>query len=219
MSIKLPTFRTAPDLDQVTKDDPLDEFLVWWLDFCKNDIRKFRNCLSLASREAHLQRFLSANPMLLAHTLGGGHGRWVIPQKRLGCEYVTDFVIGERSSVGFEWYAVELESPKAKMFTKKGDPTQQLTHAIRQITDWRSWLSRNQPYAARFRTEHGLGLTDINPNLPGLILIGRRTDIDESTTERRRQMMSDLRIRIHSYDWLLDSYREMSVLPIRIVKN
>ncbi|HYJ86644.1 MAG TPA: hypothetical protein VEW46_11350 [Pyrinomonadaceae bacterium] len=57
-------------------------------------------------------------------------------------------------------------------------------------------------YAAIPRIEGGLGLTDITANLPGLILIGRRKDIDESTKERRRQMANDLRIRIHSYDWL-----------------
>lgn len=143
--------------------------------------------------------------MLLAVQLGGGHGRWVIPKKRLGSEHVTDFIIGEKSSIGFEWYAVELEGPKAKMFTKAGNPTQVLTHAMRQIHDWRAWLQTNQNYAARPRKAGGLGLSDITTDLPGLILIGRRADIDESTNRRRRQMMQDSRIKIHSYDWLLDS--------------
>jgi len=137
--------------------------------------------------------------------LGGGHGRWVIPTKRLGSEYITDFVIGERSSLGFEWQAVELESPAAPLFTKAGDPTKQLTHAIRQIQDWRVWLQRNQNYAARSKAEGGLGLTDIVADVPGLILIGRRAAVDPETQERRRQMSNDLQIDIHTYDFLLDS--------------
>ena len=38
---------------------------------------------------------------------------------------------------------VELESHNAKSFTKKGDYTKELTHAIKQIIDWRSWISDN----------------------------------------------------------------------------
>jgi hypothetical protein len=200
-------------MKDIIRKDPLGEFFVWWLDFSTKDITAFKKCLARATREADLQKFLDAKPGLLAQQLGGGHGRWVIPQKRLGCEYVTDFMVGEKSSAGFEWYAVELESPMAKMFTKAGDPSRQLNHAIRQISDWRSWLERNQPYAARLRTEHGLGLTDISPRLPGLILIGRTSDIADSSNELRRQMMNELRIQIHSYDWLIGSNGALSVLP------
>jgi hypothetical protein len=205
MAIQLPRLKRAPDRQKIINEDPLGEFLVWWMDFSSGDIEAFERCLSIAKREEDLQVFLSSKPMLLATQLGGGHGRWVIPKKRLGCEYVPDFVIGERSSIGFEWYAVELESPKARMFTKTGDPTYRLTHAIRQIQDWRAWLQRNQNYAARPLNEGGLGLTDIIADLPGLILMGRRAEIDESTKERRRQMVNDLRIKIHSYDWLSGS--------------
>lgn len=142
--------------------------------------------------------------MLLAHQLGGGHGRWVIPKVRLGSQHVTDFILGEKSSIGFEWHAVELESPRAKMFTKIGNPTAALTHAIRQIQDWRAWLQRNQNYAARPKNESGLGLTDIAPTLPGFIFIGRRADISDGTKELRKQMSHDLNIRIHSYDFLCE---------------
>ncbi len=203
MAINLPLFSTVPDRQQIIREDPLGEFLVWWLDLSRNHFRKFKKCLSVATMEEELQEFLSANPMLLAVQLGGGHGRWVIPKKRLGSEYVPDFMIGERSSIGFEWHAVELESPRVKMFTKAGNPTKELTHAIRQIEDWKRWLQLNQNYASRARTESGLGLTDITADLPGLILIGRRADIDETSNGRRLQMANDLRIKIHSCDWLL----------------
>jgi hypothetical protein len=144
--------------------------------------------------------------MVLIQHLRGGHGRWVIPKKRLGSEHVTDFLIGQKDSSGYDWQAVELESPKAKMFTKRGDATKELNHAIGQILDWRSWLSRNQSYAARPTTDHGLGLTEISPNLSGLILIGRREKNNRGAA-RRRRMMEELDIDIHSYDYLADNAR------------
>jgi hypothetical protein len=102
---------------------------------------------------------------------------------------------------------VEIESPKAKMFTKAGDPSATLNHAIRQVQDWRVWLKRNQDYASRPQLQNGLGLTDIDLNAKALILIGRRIETDASTHERRRQMCSDLSAEIHSYDWLASNAR------------
>ena len=190
---------------EILAADPLGEFFVWWDDLRAKDVSNFEGCLLAAKREQDLQSYLEASPLVLIQHLGGGHGRWVVPQKRLGAEHVTDFVIGEKSSDGYAWTAVELESPSSRMFTKAGDPTQALTHAIRQIQDWRTWLHRNQNYAARLRLEGGLGLTDITASIKGLILIGRRDNIDPITNERRRQMIQDLRIEIHSYDFLLES--------------
>jgi len=189
---------------EIIAEDPLGEFLVWWDDVRSTHADAFRAALNSATREEDLQRHLEAHPMLLVQSLTGGHGRWVIPRQRLGAEFVTDFLVGERSSMGHEWLAVELESPRARMFTKSGDPSARLTHALRQITDWRAWLKNNQNYAARPRPESGLGLTGISPSLPALVLIGRRAETDEGTSARRRQMCEDLNVEIHSFDWLLD---------------
>lgn len=89
------------------KDDPLPEALVWWDAITADDIAAYEAVLEAASDERPLQRHLAVNPMLLVQHLGGGHGRWVLSHKSLGSEYVTDFVIGERSSGGFEWQFVE----------------------------------------------------------------------------------------------------------------
>jgi Domain of unknown function (DUF4263) len=92
-----------------------------------------RQCLQTATVEREVQSVLEEYPILLARALGGGHGRWVIPQKRLGAECVPDFIIGARSSLGYEWTLVELESPRGRMFKRNGDPSKELSHAIRQI--------------------------------------------------------------------------------------
>jgi hypothetical protein len=182
----------------------LKQFFVWWDDIMPDLVDEFRRRLDAADDERAMQVFLEANPMILVQPLGGGHGRWVLPQKRLGAEHVTDFVVAEKSSIGFQWTAVELESPRARMFTKKGDFTTALTHAIRQIEDWRAWIGRNRDYAERPRDKSGLGLVDIDDNVPGWIILGRRGDAPPDTHDRRRSVSQQLRIEIHSYDWLLE---------------
>jgi hypothetical protein len=155
-----------------------------------------------------MQTYLAAHPELLIQHFGGGHGRWVIPQKRLGAEYVPDFVIGERHSGGRFWTAVELEGPQRAMFTKAGDPSRYLWHAIRQIVDWRVWLEHNRDYAARDPSNDGLGLKDISPALTGLIIIGRRQDLPVRRQAFRRGLERQLNVQIHSFDWLLERLEE-----------
>lgn len=207
LSVSLSEFR-VPTREEMIAADPLGEFHVWWDDITIQDVAEFEAVLDAATSERPLQHFLAEHPIILAQrVVGGGHGRWVIPEKRLGSEHAVDFVVGEKSSIGFEWAAVELESPTHKLFTKKGDPTKELTHAIRQITDWRAWLAQNQNYASRPRTDQGLGLTDIRADVPGFIVIGRRAAVSDETKARRRQLGTQSNIRIHTYDWLLDVAR------------
>jgi hypothetical protein len=184
------------------KSLPLSEFFVE-----RGSVAEGQRALAKvldSAHERHVQRVVEEYPRLLTQHLCTQMG-WVVPQKRLGSEHVTDFLIAEQLSPGIYWQAVELESPKSPLFTKSGDPSRQLTHAIRQIQDWRIWIASNQAYASRSRKDNGLGLQEISPNLPGLILIGRRQQTDPATNARRRQMMADLRIQIRTFDSLLDS--------------
>jgi hypothetical protein len=191
--------------EELRRSDPWGQHLVLWDEIASHDVTRLKNGLDAARREEDIQQLLQLNPKFLIQHLGGGHGRWVIPKQRLGAEHVTDFLIGEKHSFGYEWQAVELESPLKPMFNKNGDPSQHLNHAVRQIQDWRTWLLANQSYASRSKSDQGLGLTHINGNVRGLILIGRRNNLPGGTIERRRQMAHDLNIRIHTYDYLVEA--------------
>jgi Domain of unknown function (DUF4263) len=170
----------------------------------RDEIAAYQSALDTARDEADMQHCLEANPRMLIQHLTGGRGAWVIPQKRLGSEHVTDFVIAQEASGGLVWYAVELERPQAKMFNKNGDPSAVLNHALRQISDWRDWLSQNRDYAAKPLGRSGLGLIDIDPELEGLIIIGRDAEVDQrATASRRRRLERVNRVRIETYDWLL----------------
>ena len=198
--------------------EPRKESFVWWIEVRRCHVRAFEKCLLAAKREQDVHAFLAANPITLIQHLGGGHGRWVISKQRLGNQHVTDFIIGERDSSGYEWHAVELENPNVPMFTKAGKPSARLNDAILQISDWRSWLKNNQRYAAAPRTENGLDLPQISPNLKGLIVIGRR-EKNEKGAMCRKQFQEQLNIEIHSYDFLLDNARRAAAFYSRQSKS
>lgn len=190
--------------EDVLKRLPLREFHVWWLNVKQIDVDEFGSCLEKATKEEDMQKFLQEKPMVLVQLLQGGQGRWVIPKQKLGSEHITDFIIGDRNSLGFKWTAVELESPLLDPFNKNGDISRHLNHAIRQVSDWRNWLKSNQNYASRSREENGLGLTDIDSGIPGLVIIGRRERLDKKTNKLRNELGERFNIEIHTYDFLLE---------------
>jgi hypothetical protein len=183
--------------------DPLREFHVWWDEVTEADAQSLLAAIDAATREEDVQSYLQAHPSLLVQSLGGGHGRWVLPKHRLGSQFVTDFVIGDRDSLGRRWMAVELEAPSRPMFNRRGDPSRYLNHAMAQVLNWRSWLITHRAYAVTSRAEGGLGLEDIDGNVPGLVVIGRR-GLTAPPAGLRRRLEHENRIEIHTYDWLVE---------------
>lgn len=203
---KKPLIKKANFQDWLDRQ-PLKEYFVSWDSVSESQLNSLIEAIDTSTTEAPIQQYFERNPNLLIEHLGGGHGRFVIPQKRLGAEFVPDFVVGEKSSIGYEWYLLELESPRARLFTRAGKQSAELTTAINQIQQWRAWLAVNQNYAARDRSEGGLGLEQVSTSPPGLILIGRRALTDESTNRLRRQIAHETRIAIHTYDFIIDTAR------------
>ena len=192
----------------------LDDYWVPWVDISPGDIDKFRRVLEAAAGEAELQVFLEANPRFLCQHLPAARGYWVISTKRLGSEHVTDFLLGEDTPHQRTWHAVELERPQAPLFTRRGDPANALTHAMRQIDDWRNWLSRNRDYASRAAELSGLGLSDIDPELDGLVIIGRASSLSAAVEDRRRRLARQNRTRIETFDWLISQAEERAKPPV-----
>ncbi len=166
------------------------------------DLRNEYNSLLVESTdERPLQRFLSENPHLLTKCIKPGHhGALCIPQPRLGSEYIPDFIIGGFDSAGVWWYLIELESPRKSMFNRNGDPSAALTHALRQVDDWRAWLMKNSAYA---REE--LGYRDIDGDVAAIVLMGTRSieSVPDNYLGRNRALVGNRqRLILHHYEWL-----------------
>src|SRR5713226_8356700 len=89
------------------------DIFVPWKELTRDEMAAFENAPDTARDESDMQRFLEAHPRILIQHIVVGGGAWVIPKKRLGSEYETDFLIAQEASGGLVWYAVELERPQA----------------------------------------------------------------------------------------------------------
>lgn len=169
-------------------------------------IRALEELLESGERhESPFQSLLTTYPELLSSTVAGGWQTYVIPQKRLGSEYVPDFLVLGINSVGPQWVAVEIEAARHEIVNKQNrrlsTPTR---HAVDQINDWREWLTDHIAYA-----QSQLGLYGLTNNSPGLVIIGRDSPTDQRQASRA-QSEENAGIAIHSWDWLLRHARSLA---------
>lgn len=169
-------------------------------------------------REVHA--FLEAHPLLILHASLDGFfpvassRSLLFSHVRLAGEYEVDFLYGSMNSMGLFWTFIELESPSAKMFTRRGDPSAALSHALRQVLDWRSWLQDNPAYAERTLRELAQPTLDdyawsgcLRRPPQSLIIMGRRSDLTERTNRLRAQICTaNPLLEILTYDRLFDHY-------------
>ncbi len=160
----------------------------------------FRNTLNDAFDEKPMQSFLASHPHLLTCLLPPGRDAWCWDRPRFGSESIPDFLLCTRNSTGFEWVMVELESPTVAPLTQAALPGTKLREAQAQIHDWRIWLRDNIAYAQR-----QLGFDGLTAEVPGVIVIGRRSSVDPKHAKRWRELSAD-KTRIMTYDRLIDSF-------------
>lgn len=183
-----------------------------------SDLRKFRvesrpdeiqlqallKDLDDATNEAPLQRRFQSDPELLACLLRGPD-RFVCPQVQLANRYVADFLIMDDDSTGPRWVLIELETPNSSITIKSSREFDKCTRkGISQIHEWREWLSTNGGIARRPRREDGLGLVGIRAADDAYVIVGRRHLLNAQNSTLRRQIWENDRIRIHTYDWLIE---------------
>lgn len=154
--------------------------------------------------EEPFQTLLTLYPTLLASTVVGGWKTYVIPKPRLGSQFVPDFLVLGMSSIGPQWVTVELEAPRHEILIKDGSLSGPTRHGVKQVQDWREWLTSNVAYA---QTE--LGLHGITNQAPGLVIIGRE-DPKADRDAARAQSAEGANIAIRTWDWLLRHARNLS---------
>ena len=185
----------------------------------------------LNGTEEQVHAHLWANAFLLDLFYDGGY---VMSKLPLGIKYVSDFVVfGYRNwtnDVGIHATLIELERPTGKLFTKAGDPAAVLTHALRQVQDWKAWLARNGDYfrrtvrsllvegspTERLRSSRSLsgfyrdviiGALDDHVSYGFTVIAGRRQPMSLADRIRLDEMNNSLNgIRIMTYDALVEGW-------------
>jgi hypothetical protein len=188
--------------------------LTSWHSLSIEEVRRradeLKDLINTAQDERPVQAYLEQNLGLLIQLVSCGPRAYVLPQPRLGSEYIPDFAVGCLSSGGIYWTLIELENPNFEVLTRQGQPTAKLTHAIQQINDWRIWLRDNSQYA-----QNELGYRDLNAEFNATIVIGRRKEQTRRGQQRYRELSQGRRLEIMSYDRLLEQVTKSSALFVR----
>ncbi|MEZ5551541.1 MAG: DUF4263 domain-containing protein [Pseudomonadales bacterium] len=161
-------------------------------------LEEFDQVLSDAPDERPLQIFLAEHKSLLGPLAPPGSDYWCLDRPRFGSELIPDFLLASRTSEGFRWAMIELESPNKKALTQAGMPAAKLAEALKQVRDWRTWLTDNVAYA---RGE--LGLKDIEATIPAYVVIGRRAVLDPKQVKTYRALSNENTF-VMTYDRLRD---------------
>jgi hypothetical protein len=144
--------------------------------------------------EEPIQQFLTKHPFIVSPR----HEK-VWPKLRLGVTatkqpIITDFVFREPTD---RYELVELERANLPLFRKDGVQTAELTHAIDQTIEWERYIGDN---VGTVRQE--LGLTNIEPRVPRLVVMGRSRDLNPQT-RRKVSLLSVGGLRVMTYDDLI----------------
>lgn len=181
---------------------------------------RLRTLLDCSPNEHQLQTMLEEEPVLLLSAMNDGfypvHSlrSALFAKLDLGREHQLDFAYCVGSSYGMAWTFVELERADRNLFTKAGDPTAALTHAIRQVTDWTSWVTDNSAYACEV-LQKLIKSSPMEWRWPRLlwrppravVIMGRRSTLTEESNRRRAQIcVQNPSLEIITYDRLCDPY-------------
>jgi Domain of unknown function (DUF4263) len=168
------------------------------------DVEQLREVIESADDEKPLQTFIENHPQILGALLGG-NTRFCLPRSSLAGRYIPDFLVSDVDSLGVRWILVELETPNSSVTLKDtNDFEHHARRGISQIREWREWFQDNTDFARRSKRHNGLGLVDIRAQSEGLVLVGRRALLHANTHTVRNPIREENRIRVQTYDWLLE---------------
>jgi hypothetical protein len=99
------------------------------LDVGRAMLAEFETALDDGTEEA-MQRCLTRNPYLIQYALqqSGHHGTWAFPKQMIkmtavgkATGLIPDYLVATQSSLGYQWFVVELKRPGHQFANEKGD--------------------------------------------------------------------------------------------------
>ncbi len=184
------------------KVDPLVSNLT--LAQIEKDALEFTSILDRNAPEARVHEFLATRSYFFNGILRMFGWSPLYSKIKLGSDYEVDFVFVDTGSFGPEWHLIEIESPTRSLFTKSGNPSAALTHAMQQVRNWHDWVHDHLEYAKKIMPQIDYPLSHI--------FMGRRNALTLSSKKKMRRLLHDHRqiFRIHTLDWFVDSARSVT---------
>jgi hypothetical protein len=191
--------------------------------FDKKLLLKFEEAVS-KGKESEIHSFIEKHPQILDFMCRGG---FLKSKFHLADAFIPDFLaVGKEplsQSLKPMVTFIEIERANASLFTKSGDPSSFLTHAIRQVQDWKQWVQDNRTYlhtviqrsfaeqtVSEDLKKDPLALPKLDMahgfNDRFLVIAGRRKSLKLSDRLRLSQMSDDLHhIKLITYNALIEN--------------
>ncbi|MDX2279198.1 MAG: DUF4263 domain-containing protein [Saprospiraceae bacterium] len=182
----------------INSESEIDKNATEFIKSLKASIAKFENLLKSTFRNENLlQKFLTENPIFF-----GTEYKEIKVKPKLGGEYEMDYALVKFDGT---YDLIEIESSNLEVFTKSGQPRNELIHAEQQVLDWIDWVEKNNPYAQN-------NLKNIvSPK--GYVIIGRNINFGEEETRKlQRRNKSIIGLSILTYDDLLNKAKTLELL-------
>jgi hypothetical protein len=159
------------------------------------DAAEYTKLLDSKARESNLHDFLASHSYFFNGLIDVYNASPLYSKVKLGHDYEVDFAWLHYDSFGPEWRLVEIENPGGSLFTKSGNPSAALTHAMQQARDWCAWVHDNREYARKLMPSISYPLC--------YIFLGRRREISSANREKLKKLRYDNRSQmvIHTLDW------------------
>jgi hypothetical protein len=202
-----------------------------WDEYREIVIQEWERLLASSTDERDFQSFLEQHPSLLPGSFGvvgpGNHGPFpaaVISQPVLPAftRRIPDFLWLSFNSAYVYPTLIEIESPRKRWFTSRGQPTADLTQARDQIWEWKEWFANSinrmafydyYHLPAYFRQERTLS--------PQYVLIyGRSAEANLTPTlSRKRGQMSPHDEHLMTFDRLVPDANASNFMSAKITSE
>jgi len=155
-------------------------------------IEEYKDLVNSDAEEPKFQGFFQRNPTFLEPRVID-----VFPQESFGGESVPDFVMVLQ---GESYLVVEVEKPKHRLFTKKGDRTHELSHAQQQIVDYLKWVNEEKDFLRKRRCPNISA-----DNTRGLVIIGKSSNLTDDELKKLEGINASVRswYEIKTFDRIL----------------
>jgi len=161
----------------------------------EEDLRQYLKLLDSKVREGKIHEFLASHSYFFNGILDLYSHSPLYSKIKLGHDYEVDFAWLNHDSFGAEWRLVEIEGARSMLFTKSGNPSAILTHAIQQIRDWLGWIHDHAEYVRKLMPKI---------DYPWCYLfLGRRCEITPTNQKKLKRLRYDysMQVEIHTLDW------------------
>jgi len=161
------------------------------------DVAAFTKLLNSKARESKLQTFLASHSYFFSGMIDPYAPSPLYSKVKLGHDYEVDFAWLYYDSFGPEWRLIEIENPNTSLFTKSGNASFALNHAIQQARDWAAWVHDHPGYAKTLMPTISYPFC--------YIFMGRRKDLTPRDIEKLKRYRYDHRkeLEIHTLDWFV----------------